>query len=79
MIEIIISIIYISFLTKSIYTHVKKKTKNYLLCILVDIVFYTTLIFFNHRIEVSPVVENTFAITLLIILSIKLWFYKKTH
>ena len=62
MIEIIISIIYIFFLTQNINTIIEKRPKKYLLYILVDIVFYTTLIFFNHTNGISPIVESVFAV-----------------
>ena len=79
MVEIIISIIYIFFLTQNINTIIEKRPKKYPLYILVNIVFYTTLIFFNHTNGISPIVESVFAIILLIILPIKLWLYKKLH
>ncbi len=78
MINIVISIVYISFLCKSIYTNLKKKDKKYALYILVDIVFYTTLVILNQRIALSTQFENASALILLIILPIKLWCYRKT-
>lgn len=79
MVEIVTSIVFVSFLTKSIFTHLKKKPKRYLIYILVDIVFYATLILGNHRIGASTAVESIWVIVFLIILPIKLWCYKKSH
>ena len=72
-------IYHICFFLDRIFTNLKNKPKLHILRIFTYMIFYATLIFFNHRIAVPPVVEGICAGVLLIILPIKLWCYKESR